>query len=71
MSLARLMITPDPLRKVPIVMDMLFPAAWLDSQAEDDTDGRTNRQVQIEVMSEVVQIFSLILIYFSRPFSGA
>ncbi|KDR74369.1 hypothetical protein GALMADRAFT_250247 [Galerina marginata CBS 339.88] len=59
-SLAKLMFTPDPEKKVPIVLDMLFPAAWLSEKAksdphaelngntEDNKLGKTNREVQAE-----------------------
>lgn len=47
-SLARLMFTLDPVKKAPIVMDMLFPQAWLD-EADEDEPTKTNRQVQTEV----------------------
>ena len=32
-------------------MDMLFPKSWLDERDPDDPQGRTNREVQIEVRS--------------------
>ncbi|KAF8815809.1 alpha/beta-hydrolase [Phlegmacium glaucopus] len=47
-SLAKLTFTPDPVEKVPTVLEMLFPSKWLDSKAENDDKGRTNRQVQGE-----------------------
>jgi hypothetical protein len=34
---------------VPTALEMLFPSNWLDSKAEGDDKGRTNRQVQGEV----------------------
>ena len=48
-SLAKLTFTPDPVAKVPTILGMLFPSEWLDSKAENDDKGRTNRQVQGEV----------------------
>ncbi|KAF8897119.1 Alpha/Beta hydrolase protein [Infundibulicybe gibba] len=47
-SLGRLIFTPDVAKKVPIVMEMLFPKTWLDEKAMDDTTDRTNYQVQAE-----------------------
>ncbi|EAU82478.2 hypothetical protein CC1G_08229 [Coprinopsis cinerea okayama7 len=48
-SLARLLFTPDPVQKVPLVLEMLYPPEWLDSKAEGDDKGRTNREIQTEV----------------------
>ncbi|KAG2149332.1 Alpha/Beta hydrolase protein [Suillus clintonianus] len=45
-SLARLLMTGDPDVKVPILMDMLYPRAWLAEKAKDDPEGRTNLEVQ-------------------------
>ena len=47
-TLARLTFTP-PEQRAPLAMDMLFPQAWLDERDPDDPQGRTNREVQIEV----------------------
>jgi hypothetical protein len=44
----RLLITaPD--QKFPIIVGVLLPKEWLDSLAENDPEGRTNREVQREV----------------------
>ncbi|PCH38657.1 alpha/beta-hydrolase [Wolfiporia cocos MD-104 SS10] len=45
-SLARLLGMSDPEAKIPVVLDMVFPRAWLDAPAENDAQGRTNREVQ-------------------------
>lgn len=34
---------------MPTVLEMVFPSNWLDSKAEGDDKGRTNRQIQGEV----------------------
>ena len=34
---------------------MLFPSDWLDSLAENDLDGRTNREVQREVCVSILE----------------
>ncbi|KAG5653287.1 hypothetical protein H0H81_001351 [Sphagnurus paluster] len=52
-ALATLALTQDPAKKVPIIMDMIFPIAWLNSKAEDDPAGRTNRQIQSEVCTNL------------------
>jgi hypothetical protein len=39
----------DPKIRVPIVLDMLFPQAWLIEKAKDDAAGRTNEEVEAEV----------------------
>ena len=44
----RLVIAP-PDQRIPILEEMLFPNEWLDSLAENDLEGRTNRDVQREV----------------------
>ncbi|CAA7268984.1 unnamed protein product [Cyclocybe aegerita] len=59
-SLVTLLFTPDPLKKVPIVLEMVFPPKWLAEKAETDTHweyngntednklGKTNHDVQKE-----------------------
>jgi len=37
----------DPMERIPPVVQICFNAAWLDAKAENDVEGRTNRQVQI------------------------
>jgi hypothetical protein len=48
-TLTRLVFIADPAKKVPLVMDMLYPSKWLAEHDEDDPQGRTNREVQAEV----------------------
>ncbi|KAJ7445772.1 alpha/beta-hydrolase [Mycena galericulata] len=48
-SLARLTFTADVNVKIPIILEMVYPQKWIDEPAEDDNEGRTNREVQIEV----------------------
>ena len=55
------MFTPDPIKKVPIVLPMLFPLTWLNERAAtdphaefngntpDNAKAKTNRDVQAEV----------------------
>ncbi|TDL27248.1 alpha/beta-hydrolase [Rickenella mellea] len=47
-TLTRLLTIKDPQDKVPFVLPMLFPESWLDEKSPDDTQGRTNREVQRE-----------------------
>ncbi|KZT74193.1 alpha/beta-hydrolase [Daedalea quercina L-15889] len=42
-----LLLIQDPDVKIPLVLDMIFARDWLDDKAEDDPQGRTNREVQI------------------------
>ncbi|KAF8960213.1 Alpha/Beta hydrolase protein [Flammula alnicola] len=60
LSLTKLLFTPDPAKKVPTVLDMLFPAEWLREKAKSDPhaefngnteandQGKTNSDVQAE-----------------------
>ncbi|TFY65379.1 hypothetical protein EVG20_g5616 [Dentipellis fragilis] len=47
-SLARLLFISDIEQKIPILLEMVFPPAWLDQDADDDPEGRTNREIQAE-----------------------
>lgn len=46
---ARLTFTADVDLKIPIILDMVYPQKWIDEPAEDDAQGRSNREIQIEV----------------------
>ncbi|KAF8185160.1 alpha/beta-hydrolase [Pholiota molesta] len=60
LALTKLVFTPDPAKKVPTVLDMLFPAEWLAERATNDPhaefngntitneQGKTNYDVQAE-----------------------
>lgn len=50
------MTIADPTKKIPIILPMIFPVAWLAEKAEDDPAGRTNREVQIEAFLKRVAI---------------
>ncbi|KAI8998792.1 alpha/beta-hydrolase [Trametes punicea] len=58
-SLVRSMMTPDPEKRPPIVIESLYPKEWLDSKAEGDPEGRTNRDIEIEAFRKRIQ--------FTRP----
>ncbi|TFK52317.1 alpha/beta-hydrolase [Heliocybe sulcata] len=40
---------PDLEKKIPYILAMGFPNKWLEEKAEDDSQGRTNREVQTEL----------------------
>ncbi|CAL1704260.1 unnamed protein product [Somion occarium] len=44
-SLLRLQFITDPEVKIPIILEMVFPRKWLDEQAENDPQGRLNREL--------------------------
>jgi hypothetical protein len=39
-----------PQVKIPIILDMIYPEPWLAEKAENDPAGRTNHEVQFEVI---------------------
>ncbi|KAI0361926.1 alpha/beta-hydrolase [Trametes cingulata] len=47
-GIAKSMFIRQPAKKVPIVLEMIFPKKWLDSKSEADPQGRTNREVETE-----------------------
>ncbi|KAF8665599.1 hypothetical protein AX16_000056 [Volvariella volvacea WC 439] len=47
-SLARLAFTPDPVKKAPMALEMLYPKTWLAQKSETDSKGRTNAEVETE-----------------------
>ncbi|RDB15640.1 putative aminoacrylate hydrolase RutD [Hypsizygus marmoreus] len=55
-ALAKLTFTLDPVKKAAIATEMLYPAPWLNEKAEDDPQGRTNRQVQKEMFLRRVDV---------------
>ncbi|KAJ6606561.1 Alpha/Beta hydrolase protein [Mycena vulgaris] len=44
-----LTFTADIDLKIPIILDMVYPLQWLEEPAEGDDEGRSNREVQIEI----------------------
>ncbi|KAI0093979.1 alpha/beta-hydrolase [Irpex rosettiformis] len=55
-TLARLTFISDPEVKIPMILEMAFPVEWLDSKAEDDTQGRTNREIITVVYRRRIQL---------------
>ncbi|KAJ7286044.1 alpha/beta-hydrolase [Mycena rebaudengoi] len=47
-ALAKLTFTTDINLKIPLILDMVYPQKWL-AEAAEDGDGRTNREVQVEI----------------------
>ncbi|KAF8547196.1 alpha/beta-hydrolase [Imleria badia] len=45
---ARVLTTSDAYKRIPIVEEVIFPSEWLNASAENDPEGRTNREVQRE-----------------------
>ncbi|KAI0319253.1 alpha/beta-hydrolase [Amylostereum chailletii] len=45
-SLLRLFLISDRVKKVPLLLEMVFSSDWLNAPAENDPQGRTNREVQ-------------------------
>jgi hypothetical protein len=45
----RIQFIKDPKQRVPYIVEMCYNASWLDAKAENDPEGRTNRDVQIMV----------------------
>ena len=46
---ARIRFIKDEEKQTPFIMEMFFNSSWLDAKAENDPEGRTNREVQIMV----------------------
>ncbi|KAH9067577.1 alpha beta-hydrolase [Lactarius vividus] len=46
-TIIRLAFIKDPKRRTPLIVESCFGSSWLDSRAENDPEGRTNREVQI------------------------
>ncbi|THV07838.1 alpha/beta-hydrolase [Dendrothele bispora CBS 962.96] len=47
-NLAKATFTKDIDQKIPLIHAMIYPTPWLDSKAEDDPQGRTNREIETE-----------------------
>lgn len=45
----RLLVITEPMAKIAIVLDMLYPSAWLAEKSAVDPEGRTNMELQIQV----------------------
>ncbi|KZO99439.1 alpha/beta-hydrolase [Calocera viscosa TUFC12733] len=51
-TLARMMLVKDPVVLTGMALEMIFPAPWLDAPAENDPQGRTNRQLKAHEIIE-------------------
>ena len=45
------MMIKEPEQRIPLILEMLFPQDWLDSKSLNDPQGRTNREIETEVIS--------------------
>ena len=45
----RIQFIKDRKERIPYVVEVCFNASWLDATAENDAEGRTNREVQTAV----------------------
>ena len=54
----------DPINEGSAILDTLFTSNWLDSLAENDDKGRTNREIQ----NEVRLVFCLNFFFLSQNF---
>ncbi|CAK5264861.1 unnamed protein product [Mycena citricolor] len=55
-SLAKLTFTADVEDKIPIILDMVYPAGWLDEPVEGGEPGQTNREEQILVYRRRIEL---------------
>jgi hypothetical protein len=53
----RTMMMKNPIDRIPIVLKMLYPDAYLDAKIPGDRDGKTYRDLQIEVSVVCSPIF--------------
>ncbi|KAH9067571.1 Alpha/Beta hydrolase protein [Lactarius vividus] len=51
-TILRLQLIKDPSKRSPFIVDMCFNSSWLNARAENDPEGRTNREVQIMLCDE-------------------
>ena len=63
----RTMMIREPEKRIPHVLEMLFPKTWLDAKNPSDPQGRTNREIQEEVSSDLHLLWPLlyVLMFFS------
>ncbi|KAF7322687.1 FACT complex subunit SPT16 [Mycena chlorophos] len=55
-GLTKLLLTPEPEKKIAILLPTVYPQAWLDAKAEDDPEGRTNYEVQVVIYRRRIAI---------------
>ncbi|KAI0807433.1 alpha/beta-hydrolase [Fomes fomentarius] len=55
-NLTRTMMIREPEKRIPYVLEMLFPQEWLDAKNPDDPEGRTNREIQTEAYKRRVAV---------------
>ncbi|KAI0637129.1 alpha/beta-hydrolase [Trametes polyzona] len=55
-GIAKTMVITKPEKKIPIVLEMIFPKDWLDRKSETDPQGRTNREVETEAYHKRIEV---------------
>jgi len=55
-GLAKATLISDPEKKIPVVLEMVYPVSWLDSKAINDPQGRTNREIQTEIYRKRIEM---------------
>ncbi|KAH9165229.1 alpha/beta-hydrolase [Lactarius sanguifluus] len=51
-NILRVSFIKDPKRRIPFIVESCFSSSWLDAKAENDPEGRTNREAQIVLYDE-------------------
>ncbi|KAF8526844.1 alpha/beta-hydrolase [Hysterangium stoloniferum] len=55
-TLIRATLTKDPDVRIRLVLGMMFPDKWLDSQNPDDPDKRTNREIETAILKRRIEV---------------
>ncbi|KAI9441897.1 alpha/beta-hydrolase [Lactarius indigo] len=51
-NILRVQFIKDPKRRTPFIVESCFSSSWLNARAENDPEGRTNREIQIMLYNE-------------------
>ncbi len=57
-NLMRTMMIKEPEKKIPYVLEMLYPKEWLDAKAPSDPEGRTNREIETLVWTRLLDLYA-------------
>ncbi|KIM42775.1 hypothetical protein M413DRAFT_70069 [Hebeloma cylindrosporum] len=66
-SLAKLLFTPDPVKKVPTVMEMIFPTPWLAEKATSDPHAESNGNTETNKMGKTNRDGFLRRVAITKP----
>ncbi|TFK81695.1 alpha/beta-hydrolase [Polyporus arcularius HHB13444] len=55
-NLMRTMMIKEPEKKIPYVLEMLYPKEWLDAKAPSDPEGRTNREIETLAYKKRIEV---------------